>query len=146
MDNRDRFYFSKSYKEFNKNLGDGFYNNPIGLKDISKLELFKIAVSYGLDDPKEFTTAKEGLCLSKDLKSTKDISLFNTILLGTATSNDEIDACASIEKNFDQSELCANSGFEKIIKLIEENKDEELLQKKMFNYLDTLYQKNVKLL
>lgn len=145
MENRDRFYYSKTFKDFNKNLGDGVYNNPIGLKDISKLELFKIAVSFGLDDPKEFTTAKEGLFLMKDLKTTKDEALLNTILLGTATTNDEIDDYTSVEKNYDQSELCANSGFPKLIKIVEDSKDEDLLQKQMIAYLDKLYQRNVKL-
>lgn len=144
MTNRDRIYFPRKYKQFNKALSDHDIKT-LGLDNLSNLELFKLAVAYGLDDPMDFDGAKEGFFLLKDLKTTYDQSLLNIVKLGTAQNNDEIDEYCSLELNYDEAERCACTGFGKLKELVESNTDEELLIKKMFRELETLYLTNVKL-
>ena len=131
MDNRDRIYYPRKYKQFNKALSNHEIKS-LGLDNLSNLELFKLAVSYGLDDPSDFDGAKEGLFLLKDLKTTYDKALLNVVKLGTAENNDEIDEFCNLGINYDEAERCACTGFKKIKELVESNTDEELLIKKMF--------------
>ena len=143
MTNRDRIYFPRKYKQFNKALSDHDIKT-LGLDNLSNLDLFKLAVAYGLDDPTDFDGAKEGLFLLKDLKTTYDQTLLNIVKLGTALNNDEIDEYCNLELNYDEAERCACTGFGKLKELVESNSDEELLIKKMFLELETIYF-NVKL-
>ena len=144
MTNRDRIYFPRKYKQFNKALSDHDIKT-LGLDNLSNLDLFKLAVAYGLDDPTDFDGAKEGLFLLKDLKTTYDQTLLNIVKLGTAQNNDEIDEYCNLELNYDEAERCACTGFGKLKELVESNSDEELLIKKMFLELETIYFTNVKL-
>lgn len=144
MATRDRIYYPRKYKQFNQALTNHEIKT-LGLDNLSKLDLFKLAVAYGLDDPKDFEGAKEGLFLLKDIKSTYDQSLFNTVKLGIAEDNDEIDEYCDLELNYDEAERCASSGFEKLKNLVESNQDEELLIKKMIRELENLYFTNVKI-
>lgn len=144
MTTRDRIYYPKKYKKFNQALTNHEIKS-LGLDNLSKLDLFKLAVAYGLDDPKEFEGAKEGLFLLKDIKSIYDQSLFNTVKLGMANNNDEIDEYCDLDLNYDEAERCACSGFGKLKDLIESNQDEELLIKKMIRELENIYMINVKL-
>lgn len=144
MTNRDRIYFPRKYKQFNKALSDHDIKT-LGLDNLSNLDLFKLAVAYGLDDPTDFDGAKEGLFLLKDLKTTYDQTLLNIVKLGTAQNNDEIDEYCNLELNYDEAERCACTGFGKLKELVESNSDEELLIKKMFLELETIYITNVKL-
>lgn len=144
MATRDRMYYPRKYKQFNKALTNHDIKS-LGLDTLSNLDLFKLAVAYGLDDPTDFDGAKEGLFLLKDIKTTYDQSLLNIVKLGTASNNDEIDEFCNLELNYDEAEKCACTGFSKLKELIESNNDEELLIKKMIRELETLYLTNVKL-
>lgn len=144
MSNRDRIYYPRKYKQFNQSLTNHEIKT-LGLNNLSKLDLFKLLVAFGLDEPQDFDGAKEGLFLLKDIKSTYDLSLFNVVKLGVASNNDEIDEFSNLDMNYDEAERCACSGFEKLKNLIETNKDEELLIKKMFRDLENLYIANVKI-
>lgn len=144
MANRDRMYYPRKYKQFNKALTNHDIKS-LGLDTLSNLDLFKLAVAYGLDDPTDFDGAKEGLFLLKDIKTTYDQSLLNIVKLGTANNNDEIDEFCNLDLNYDEAERCACTGFGKLKDLIESNTDEELLIKKMIRELETLYITNVKL-
>lgn len=144
MATRDRIYYPRKYKQFNQSLTNHEIKT-LGLDNLSKLDLFKLAVAYGLDDPKDFDGAKEGLFLLKDIKSTSDQSLLNTVKLGIAETNDEIDKYCDLELNYSEAERCASSGFGKIKELVESNQDEELLIKKMMKELENLYLINVKI-
>ena len=144
MSERDRFYISKKSRSFVNDLSN-MNRNPLGMKPISRLDLFKIAVALGLDKGIEFEGGKEGLFLSKDLKSTKDKALFNVVLLGNANTNDEIDDYCDLELNYKECERCANYGFSILKQYIDENSSDELLRKKVLNSLDILYNTNVKL-
>lgn len=144
MTNRDRIYFPRKYKQFNKALSDHDIKT-LGLDSLSNLDLFKLAVAYGLDDPTDFDGAKEGLFLLKDIKTTYDQTLLNIVKLGTAQNNDEIDEYCNLELNYEEAERCACTGFGKLKELVESNSDEELLIKKMFKELETIYFVNVKL-
>lgn len=64
MANRDRIYYPRKYKQFSQALSNHEIKS-LGLDNLSKLELFKLAVAYGLDDPKDFEGAKEGLFFVK---------------------------------------------------------------------------------
>ena len=81
----------------------------------------------------------------KDLKTTYDQTLLNIIKLGVAKNDDEIDEFIDIELNYSEAERCAVTGFEILQDLINNNKDEELLIKKMIRELEQLYLTNVKL-
>ena len=144
MANRDRIYYPRKYKQFNQSLTNHEVKT-LGLDNLSKLELFKLAVAYGLDEPADFDGAKEGLFLLKDIKSTYDQSMLNTVKLGLASNNDEIDQFCDLDVNYDEAERCACTGFGKIKELVENNSDEELLIRKMFKELENLYITNVKL-
>ena len=50
MITRDRIYYPKKFKQFNQALTNHEIK-ILGLDNLSKLDLFKIAVAYGLDDP-----------------------------------------------------------------------------------------------
>lgn len=144
MADRDRIFYPKKFKQFNQSLTNHEIKS-LGLDNLSKLELFKLAVAYGLDDPIDFTGGKEGLFLLKDIKTTYDQSLFNIVKLGLAENNDEIDEFSNLELNYDEAERCACAGFAKLQELASSNQDEELLIKKTIKELENLYITNVKL-
>lgn len=144
MSNRDRIYYPKKYKQFNQSLSNHEITK-LGLDTLSNLELFKLAVAFGLDNPQDFNGGKEGLFLLKDLKTTYDQSLINIIKLGVANNDDEIDEFIDIELNYSEAERCAVTGFEILQNLVNNNQDEELLIKKMIRELEQLYLTNVKL-
>ena len=140
--NRDRLYITKKYRTL---IDDSIKDNKLGIKDLQNLDRFKIAVALGINKPIDFDGAKDGYFLMKDLKTVKDFSFFRIVKLSNAKTNDEIDEFVDLEANFEESERCANSGFLELEKILNQTSDEELLQKRMFEMLDTLYQKNVKL-
>jgi len=144
MENRDRIYYPRKFKQFNQSLSNHEIKS-LGLDTLNKLDLFKIAVAYGLDEPKEFDCPKEGLFLTKDIKLTYGISLLNTVKLGVAETNDEIDKYSDININYDEAERCACTGFGKLKELVEHEQDEDLLIKKVIKELENLYIKNVEL-
>lgn len=145
MSKRDRLYYDRKYKSFIEKLKTGNERNPIGLNDISRMELFKITTALGLDYPENFSGAKEGLFLLKDLKLTKDEALFYTVLLGKSKTNDDIDLYSDLELNFVESEKCSNKGLSILSQWVEKYNSDELLRKEILRELDVIYNKNIKL-
>lgn len=140
MSNRDRIYINKGYRTFLDEMGK---NNTLGFNLINKKDIFILAVALGLDTPKNFSAAKDGYFLLKDVKSF-DRAYFASILLGALTDEKDVDKYANDDVNYDQAEKCAESGFEILKdKVTSAGGDEELLINRLLSELDLLYEKNV---
>ncbi len=106
-------------------------------------DIFLLATALGLDSPEEMKGKKDGYFLLKNIKS-YDLALFASILLGIPENKDDIDRYANREINYDEAERCAESGFKKLRDIINSaGGDQELLEKRVLQDLQFLYEKNV---
>ena len=126
---RDRFYINVNHRPFLKTLDD---NNILGFHLITKKEIFLLAVSLGLNTPKNIIGKKDGYFLLKDVKSS-DRALFGSILLGKVNDDSEVDSVANDEVNYNEAERCAESGFEILKSKIENAPTEELLYRRLMS-------------
>lgn len=137
---RDRININKNYRPF---LDEMDSNNTLGFHLISKKDIFIIATSLGLQNPKSLGP-KDGYFLLKDVKSF-DRVYFASINLGNNIEDKEIDKYANDEINYDIAEKCAETGFEILKEKVDSaNGNEDLLIKRLLSELDLLYEKNVK--
>jgi hypothetical protein len=137
---RDRVNICKGRREYLDKLKD---DNVLGLNLIEAKDIFMFAVALGLDDPVELNS-KDGYYLMKNLESSDKAELA-AVLLGTALSDDEVDKYADIDKCIDLCEECAESGFRRLQKHVEDvNSDWDLLERRMLNSMKLAYLKNVK--
>ena len=106
-------------------------------------DLFLLAVSLGLDDPteeKEYRGCTGGWIRTEALKNAdKDNALYYLITMGVADDN-QVESCADLEKNYLKAQLCADSGFKKIKKIIdEENGDYEAVYSRLLSMIEMMY-------
>ena len=120
-------------------------NNILGFADIENKDCFMFAVSLGLTDPsdKEKLRGASGWFRTETIRSIYEKANYQAILLGRAAS-DEVEEAVDLQNNLDMSERCANSGFEKLKKLVDiYQSDNDLICKKMMADLDLLFEKNI---
>jgi hypothetical protein len=129
---KKNYYYIKKLEE------DGI----LGFNSVSNKDKFKFGVALGLNNPKEFDNKKD---LDRiEYWGPLDKAQLITIKLATAESNDDIDEYCDIEYSYVAAEQCANRGFEKLKKQLDDAKgDEELFVKLMIFKLDLLYENNV---
>lgn len=138
---RDRIFI-------NGTLRDGLLKecdekNILGMHLMETKDIFLLAVSLGLNTPKNIQGKKDGYFLLKNVKA-YDLALFASILLGVPDNKNEIDKYANAEINYDEAERCAESGFEKLKEAINSaGGDKELLEKRTLSELKLLYERNV---
>lgn len=136
---RDRVYINANYREF---IDDLKKKDLLGFEMVENKDSFLIAVALGLQSPSQLKS-KDGWFLLKNLKSA-DKALLSSVLLGTANSDEEIDAYADLDKNLGQCEQCAEAGFAILQKKINDaNGDEDILEARLLKELDLLYTKVV---
>lgn len=138
---RDRIYINGTLRD--GVLKEWAEKKYLGINMLETKDLFLLAVSMGLDSPKNINGKKDGYFLLKNVK-TYDKALFASILLGKPENANDIDKYANEEVNYDESEKCAESGFCKLKDFIDSAKgNTELLEKRALAELTELYQKNV---
>lgn len=136
---RDRVYINSDFRKLIETMKDG---DILGFNLVENKESFLLAVALGIDSPKS-TKNKDGWFLMKNLK-TADKALLASVLLGTANDDSEVDLYADLEKAIDMCEECAESGFEKLQRMIiEANCDSSVIEGNLLEELDRLYALNV---
>ena len=136
---RDRIYINFNHRSFLKYMDE---QNILGFHLVNKKDIFLLAVALGLKEPKDIAGKKDGYFLLKDVKSS-DRAYFASILLGK--KDRDVDKCSNDEINYDESERCAEAGFNILKKKIDDtNGNEELLLKRLLSDLDLLYEANIK--
>lgn len=136
---RDRLRLNKNHIEIMKQWKN---ENYLGLNDSETKDIFLLLASLGLDNPKELQSV-DGYVLLSYIK-TYEKSIMASILLGEASSNEEIDKVADAELSYLIAERCAESGFDKLEEYIRSaNNDNNFLTKRMMSKLDLLYEQNV---
>lgn len=135
---RDRIFIDLSYRDFLEGIKK---SNILGFHLPDAKDVFLLAVSLGLDCPKDISGRKDGYFLVKNIR-TSDKAFFASITLGNMKDNKDVDKYANDEINYDEAERCAESGFEILKGKIEDSGgNEELLAKRMLSELDLLYEK-----
>lgn len=138
---RDRIFINSSLRD--GLLHECNENNTLGMHMMDAKDIFLLATALGLDSPEEMKGKKDGYFLLKNIKS-YDLALFASILLGIPENKDDIDRYANREINYDEAERCAESGFKKLRDIINSaGGDQELLEKRVLQDLQFLYEKNV---
>ena len=68
----------------------------------------------------------------------------SSVLLGTVTEDDEIDAFADLDKCLDLCEQCAEAGYQKLLKKYNDaGCDNEVFERMLLKELDFMFTKNV---
>ena len=122
-------------------------NNILGFKDIENKDRFMLAVALGLNSPCEKDKLKgaSGWFRTEVIKHINEKANYQVILLGKASSED-IEEAIDLQNNFDMSERCAVSGFEKLREMADiYRNDNDLICKKFIKDLDLLYEKYFKM-
>lgn len=136
---RDRVYTSSQYRA----VIDGMKENDIlGLGLVEGKDALMVAVSLGLANPTSLPN-RVGLFLNTALK-TVDKALMASVLLGTISEDEEIDAYADFDKSIDLCEQCAEAGYQELLKKYNDSGcDNEVFERLLMKELDFLYTKNV---
>lgn len=138
---RQDVQYSPDYKKVVEGLKEkdvlGFGSNIVENK-----EIFMLAVALGPNDPTQLKK-KDGLSLYTALK-TADKALIASVLLGTASDSEDVDAYANFDAGTDLCEQCAESGYNILLKKYSDaGCDEELFERRLIKDLELLYAKNV---
>lgn len=136
---RDRVYTSNQYRD---TIDDLKKQDVLGLGIVENKDAFMLAVSLGLDNPQQLKN-KTGLFLNTALK-TNDRALIASVLLGTIADDSEIDEKADLDKSLDLCEMCAETGYQVLLKKYNDaDCDSDLLARRMIKELEMLYSKNI---
>ena len=136
---RDRVYTSSQYRAVIDDLKE---KDVLGLGLVEGKEALMVAVSLGLANPSTLPN-RVGLFLNTALKTT-DKALMASVLLGTATEDEEIDSYADLDKSIDLCERCAEYGYQELLKRYNNSGcDNEVFERLLLKELDFMYTKNV---
>ena len=137
----DRIYI----KYANRELIDEWKKNEVLMfHDYESKDLFLFLAALGLETPKKIEGKKDGLVRLEYLRET-DKAFFASKLLAKRNDNEEIDDYCDLGVAIAEMEMCAESGFEIFKNKVDKsNGDNDLLNKRLFNELDLLYEQNVK--
>ena len=136
---RDRVYTSSQYRTTVDELKK---QDVLGLGIVENKDAFLLAVALGLDNPQQLKN-KIGLFLNTALKTT-DKALIASVLLGTIADDSEIDEKADLDGSIDLCEMCAETGYQVLLKKYNDaDCDSDLLARRMIKELELLYTKNV---
>lgn len=141
--------YSKGRREYLAHLYE--YANRHGAFGLSSTidnkEQALFLAALGMDNPVELSSKKDegGWFRTESVtKYAKDVAMMSSFLLGTATSDSDVDRYTDLDEYMNYVEKCAEGGFGVIEKKLEDaNGDNELLERKMLKELDLLYTVNV---
>jgi len=136
---RDRVYTSSQYRAV---IDDMKEKDVLGLGLVEGKDALMLAVAFGAANPTQLPN-RVGLFLNTALKTT-DKALMSSVLLGTVTEDEEIDASADLDKSLDLCEQCAEAGYQILLKKYNDaGCDNEVFERMLLKELDFLYSKNV---
>ena len=136
----DIIYINEQYRSFIDELKA---NDVLGFKLLDNKESFMLAVALGINQPTECKKKRFGWTRKSYIK-TADKAMWASVLLGTATTDDEINQYADLDKSIELCEQCAETGFDILKQQYEKaESDAEVFERRMLKALDLLYTQNV---
>ena len=136
----DIIYINEQYRSFIDELKA---NDVLGFKLLDNKESFMLAVALGINQPTECKKKRFGWTRKSYIK-TADKAMWASVLLGTATTDDEINQYADLDKSIELCEQCAETGFDILKQQYEKAEgDAEVFERRMLKALDLLYTQNV---
>lgn len=132
----DIIYINEKYRSFIDELKT---NDVLGFKLLDNKESFMLAVALGVNQPTECKKKRFGWTRKSYIKSA-DKAMWASVLLGTATTDEEINQYADLDKSIELCEQCAETGFEILKQQYDKAEgDAELFERRMMKALDLLY-------
>ena len=132
----DIIFINEQYRSFIDELKA---NDVLGFKLLDNKESFMLAVALGVNNPIECKKKRFGWTRKSYIKSS-DKALWASVLLGTATTDDEINQYANLDKSIELCEQCAEAGFAVLKQQYEKaDGDAEVMERRMLKALDFLY-------
>ena len=136
----DIIYINEQYRSFIDELKS---NDVLGFKLLDNKESFMLAVALGVNQPTECKKKRFGWTRKSYIK-TADKAMWASVLLGTATTDEEINQYADLDKSIELCEQCAETGFDILKQQYEKAEgDAEVFERRMLKALDLLYTQNV---
>ena len=136
----DIIYINEQYRSFIDELKA---NDVLGFKLLDNKESFMLAVALGINQPTECKKKRFGWTRKSYIK-TADKAMWASVLLGTATTDEEINQYADLDKSIELCEQCAETGFDILKQQYEKAEgDAEVFERRMLKALDLLYTQNV---
>ena len=136
----DIIYINEQYRSFIDELKA---NDVLGFKLLDNKESFMLAVALGINQPTECKKKRFGWTRKSYIK-TADKAMWASVLLGTATTDEEINQYADLDKSIELCEQCAEAGFDILKQQYEKAEgDAEVFERRMLKALDLLYTQNV---
>ena len=132
----DIIYINEKYRSFIDELKA---KDVLGFKLRDNKESFMLAVALGVNQPTECKKKRFGWTRKSYIKSA-DKAMWASVLLGTATTDEEINQYADLDKSIELCEQCAETGFEILKQQYDKAEgDAELFERRMMKALDFLY-------
>lgn len=132
----DIIYINEKYRSFIDELKA---KDVLGFKLLDNKESFMLAVALGVNQPTECKKKRFGWTRKSYIKSA-DKAMWASVLLGTATTDEEINQYADLDKSIELCEQCAETGFEILKQQYDKAEgDAELFERRMMKALDFLY-------
>lgn len=136
----DIIYINEQYRSFIDELKA---NDVLGFKLLDNKESFMLAVALGINQPTECKKKRFGWTRKSYIK-TADKAMWASVLLGTATTDEEINQYADLDKSIELCEQCAETGFDILKQQYDKAEgDAEVFERRMLKALDLLYTQNV---
>ena len=132
----DIIYINEKYRSFIEELKA---HDVLGFKLLDNKESFMLAVALGVNNPMDCQKKRFGWTRKSYIK-TADKALWASVLLGTATYDEEINQYADLDKSIELCEQCAETGFEYLKQQYDKAEgDGDLFERRMLKALDLLY-------
>lgn len=136
----DIIYINEQFRSFIDELKA---NDVLGFKLLDNKESFMLAVALGINQPTECKKKRFGWTRKSYIK-TADKAMWASVLLGTATTDEEINQYADLDKSIELCEQCAETGFDILKQQYDKAEgDAEVFERRMLKALDLLYTQNV---
>lgn len=119
-------------------------NSPLGLNHAENKEKFILAMGLGYENPREISNKySAGLTLRTSIK-TADEAIMAATLLGTFSSDTDINEHSNFSDVAVHAEKCADTGFDVLWEIIDNAAgDENLLERRLLQKMDLWYQQYV---
>lgn len=137
----DRLNYSTKAKQLLEKIDEANYMG-LGLKGITRSELFLFAMSLGVESKTKTEVVNPytgGLVLDKSIDSKTQASMYSQFISLLKDPNNELDAIADKGHVYKMAEQYANTGFEIIADYLDKKKPEDLVWD-LFMELDAQYE------
>lgn len=139
---KDRGFINEDYRAF---IAEMENKNLLGFGDSlpEKKDIFLLAVALGITNPSNNIKNRDGFFRIQYLK-TADKALIASVLLGSASTDAEIDDSADFIKSLDLCEFCADSGFQILQQKVNDaGCDNDLLERRLIQQMNLLYTQKI---